>query len=246
MLVTLMLPLLFLCQVPANTLLPGDKLAEPIQLSTEQWQGFTHEDHSGAYFDLVRLIYQPYEPRLQVNFTNYHRALTLVRQQKSDMTLAVSGHNSSQLLLSEWPIDQDKIVVVYHPARHQLHSIDDLKALRLAWNLAYDFGSILGLTNSGYEVLSVEHGIELTLNQRIDAYLAEQSQIAHYIQTHPDKLTPLVVTPIAEDNIYAAFANSENGKLLKCIWDSRFKTLLDSGELPQFYQQYNDFYPPLK
>ncbi|KKO45494.1 hypothetical protein WG68_10665 [Arsukibacterium ikkense] len=242
MLVSLLLPLLFLCQVPANNLSQPVALPEPIQLSTEQWPGFTEQDQSGAYFDLIRLIYQPYQPRLQVTFTNYNRALTLVRQQKSDMTLAVSGHNGTDLLLSARPIDQDKIVVIFHPGRHQLHSIEDLKPLQLAWNLAYDFGSILGLTNAGYEVLSVEHGIELTLNQRVDAYLAEQSQFAHYADTHSMQLAPLVATLIAEDNIYAAFANTEQGKKLKCIWDSRFQALLESGELQHFYQQYHNFY----
>lgn len=133
-------------------------------------------------------------------------------------------------------------MVIYHPDRHQLNSIDDMKSLQLAWNLAYDFGNILGLNNTGYEVLSLEHGIELTLNQRIDAFLAEQSQLAYVVEHHPDQLAPLVAKLIATDDIYAAFADNASGQLLKCIWDSRFQSLLESGELQLFYQQYADFY----
>lgn len=242
MLTSLLLPLLLMCQATAASTVQANDLDDVIHVSTEQWHGFTHADHTGAYFDLIRLIYQPYRSRLQITFTNYNRALTLVRQHKTDMTVAVSGHNSTGLLLSKQPIDQDKIMVIYHPERHQLNSIDDMKSLQLAWNLAYDFGNILGLNNTGYEVLSLEHGIELTLNQRIDAFLAEQSQLAYVVEHHPDQLAPLVAKLIATDDIYAAFADNASGQLLKCIWDSRFQSLLESGELQLFYQQYADFY----
>ncbi|MDP5136123.1 transporter substrate-binding domain-containing protein [Rheinheimera baltica] len=213
-----------------------------IHVATEQWQGFTHEDHSGAYFDLIRLIYQPYPFQLKVTLSNYNRALTLVRQHKADITLAVSGHNSGRFLLSARPIDQDKIVAIYHPNFLQFTTVADLKPLRLAWNLAYDFGTILNLPRVGYEVLSVQQGVELVKKQRIDVYLAEQSQLDHYFKSKKKQLNPLQLKAIAADDIYIAFADTSAGQQLKRIWDQRFNALLASGELQQFYQQYSDFY----
>ncbi|MDX1677541.1 transporter substrate-binding domain-containing protein [Arsukibacterium sp.] len=242
MFVSLLLPLLLVCQPTIKTAPEISILADAIELSTEQWQGFTQPDHTGAYFDLVRLIYKPYQPRLLITFTNYNRALTMVRQKKSDMTLAISAANNSGILLSDQPIDQDKIMAIYNPQYHQLNKLDDLKPLRLAWNLAYDFDTILGLENTGYEVQSIEQGIELTLKQRVDVYLAEQSQVVYYLAKQQQSLTPLNAKLIATDDIYAGFADTETGRQLKCIWDSRFQSLLNSGELQHFYQQYDDFY----
>lgn len=247
MLTSLLLPLVLLCQTATYNVQPPEASADTtalstVHISTEQWQGFTHPDYSGAYFDLIRLLFQPHQLQLEVTFTNYNRALNLVRQHKADMTLAVSGHNGAGMLLSERPIDQDKIVAIYHPQLHQLNSVADLKPLRLAWNLAYDFGAILGLSSVGYEVVSVQSGVELALKQRIDVYLAEQSQIEHYVASGQLLLAPLVAKPIAADNIYVAFADTAEGRQLKCIWDQRFNALLASGELQQLYQRYADFH----
>lgn len=244
MLTALLMPLMLLCPAvmppTATPTKPGQLTT--VHISTEQWQGFTHQDHSGAYFDLVRLLLPPEQYKLKVTFTNYNRALALVRQQKADMTLAVSGHNSKNLLLSAKPIDQDQIVAIYHPEVHQLNTVADLKSLRLAWNLAYDFGAILGLASVGYEVPSVQNGVELALNQRIDVYLAEQSQIEHYEQSGQLTLRPLVAKTIAADDIYAAFANNESGQRLKCLWDQHFDAALANGQLKQLYQRHANFY----
>lgn len=247
MLSALLLPVLLLCQtVDAGTAAGSSPPLVPqvVHISTEQWQGFTHPDHSGAYFDLIQLLFPPDQFKLEVTFTNYSRALNLVRQHKADITLAVSGHNAEGMLLSERPIDQDKIVAIYHPQHHQLNDVEDLKPLRLAWNLAYDYGAILGLASLGYEVQSVQHGVELALNQRIDVYLAEQSQIEHYVQSGQLSLWPLVAKSIAADNIYAAFANNANGQRLKCLWDQRFEAALANGQLQLLYQRHANFYLP--
>jgi len=239
MLAYFVLPVMLLCQPATPALLQPASSDTSIELSTEMWQGFTELDQSGAYFDLVRLIYQPHQPQLKISFTNFNRALTLVRQHKADMTLAVSAHDSEQLLLSEWPIDEDQIVAIYHPQQHQISSAADLASLRLAWNLAYDFGAILGLKTQGYEVPSVAQGIELVLKQRIDVYLAELSQYDYYRQQHPG--LPLTSQLIASDPIFAAFATTDKGLQLKCLWDQRFKTLAANGELQQLYQRHRDF-----
>lgn len=245
MLATLLLPIMLLSlSMPALPPSSGVSPAVSIHLATENWPGFTNEDYSGAYFELIKLIYPSENLELQVTFTNFNRALHLVQQQKVDMTLAVSGQQHAGLTLSEQPIDQDKIVAVFANDGIAIASIADLAGLRLGWNLAYDFGNIIGIQNSGYEVLSVEQGVEMALNKRLDVYLAEQSQVTLYLQQHPLKAAKLSLVPVAADNTYAAFAASEHGLKLKQHWDSRFKTLLQNGELQRFYRQYPELYLP--
>lgn len=240
MLAYLVMPVMLLCQNSVAVTPPtDDNNALAVSLSTEIWPGFTEPDQRGAYFELISLVYQPWRLNLKVKFTNFNRALSLVRQQKSDMTLAVSAHDAAELLLSARPIDEDKIVAIYHPQHQKINSIADLTSLRLAWNLAYDFGNILGLNATGYEVPSVAQGVELVLKQRIDVYLSELSQYEYFLQQHPD--LPLQALPVASDPIFAAFAATPKGEQLKCLWDQRVQALTDSGELQQLYQRYNDF-----
>ncbi|HSG51371.1 MAG TPA: transporter substrate-binding domain-containing protein [Rheinheimera sp.] len=242
MLASLVLPVMLLCQSAAELPAPADGKKLSIELVTEVWSGFTEPDQSGAYFELVNLIYQPWQPKLKVKFTNFNRAVTLVKQGKADMTLAVSAHDREQLLLSELPIDKDQIMAIYNPIYHKVTRIDDLHSLRLAWNLAYDFGAIVGVNSQGYEVPSVAQGIELVMNQRIDVYLSEQSQYEYYLQQRSKNTLPLEAIAIGSDLIYAAFVNNDKGLQLKCIWDQRFQMLAETGELQQLYQRFNAFH----
>lgn len=242
MLASFALPVMLLCQSAVDMPAQTDIKTQSIELTTEVWSGFTEPDQTGAYFELVNLIYQPWQPKLKVKFTNFNRAVTLVKQGKADMTLAVSAHDSEALLLSKLPIDKDLIVAIYNPLYHKVTRADDLAPLRLAWNLAYDFGAIVGVKNQGYEVPSVAQGIELVLNQRIDVYLSEQSQYEYYLQQRSKDTLPLETFTIGSDLIYAAFANNDKGLQLKCLWDKRFQSLAETGELQQLYQRYTAFH----
>ena len=245
MLAMLLLPIMLLSlSAPALPASSGSPPAVSIHLATENWPGFTNEDYSGAYFELIKLIYPSEQLQLQVTFTNFNRALHLVQHQKVDMTLAVSGQQHAGLTLSELPMDQDNIVAVFAKDSQRINSIADLAGLRLGWNLAYDFGNIIGVQQSGYEVLSVEQGVEMALNKRLEVYLAEQSQVTLYLQQHPVKAAQLSLVPVAADNTYAAFAATEHGLKLKQQWDSRVRTLLQNGELQRFYQHYPELFLP--
>lgn len=244
MLAYFVVPMLLLSSMGISQESPLSQPPAEIQVTTDVWPGFTDDDETGAYFDLIKLIYQPYKTQLDVSFTTYSRALLLVRQKKSDMTLGVSAEHREGLLLSALPIDQDKIYAVYHSGQIARPTLEKLSGYRLAWNLAYDFGRILGVDNNGYEVSDVQQGLELVRNGRVDIYLAEHSQVTFHLKESNSKLPPLAGAWLASDDIYAGFANTKRGQQLKKIWDKRFKQLLNSGELQKFYQQYQEFHLP--
>ena len=220
--------LMFICPVLAD-----------IHLVTKSWPGFTNEDGSGGYFAVVQLVLAPKPGELKLEFSNFNRALVMVEKQQADLVLAVTQDDSSNLLLSAKPLDFDTIVAVYAPSATPgpLQS-EHLKQLRLAWDLAYNYGEALGLTVKGYEVHSVAQGLELVAKGRIDVYLAEQADlIQHAYQAPPEgfKLRQQVMTQVP---VYVGFSRSERGILLKKRWDESFATLHKSGALQQLYQQY--------
>jgi len=51
----------------ACLLLPLSLLAKPLQIYSEEWEGFTAADGSGLYLDLVRAIYQPLGYELNIH-----------------------------------------------------------------------------------------------------------------------------------------------------------------------------------
>jgi len=229
------------CPLPANI----TQHPVPIILSTESWPGFTNADQSGAYFDLVNLLLPKEQFALKVHFTIFSRALYDVEQQRADIALAISTNDSKKdILLSANPMDQDRIVALYNPGRFSINSVDDLRKLRLAWNLAYDYGRILDIDTNGYEVINTQQGIDLVNKNRVDAYLAELSLLKNY--DRKIKLLSLTWKPITTDDVYAGFASNEKGRYLKCYWDNAFNTALENGRLQRLYDSYPDMFLDVK
>lgn len=225
------------CPIPASV----TKQPVPIMLSTENWPGFTNADYSGAYFDLVNLLLPKQQFALKVRFTIFSRALYDIEQKSADIALAISIADSKKdILLSANPMDQDRIVALYNPGRFTITNIDDLRELRLAWNLAYDYGRILDIDSKGYEVINTQQGIDLVDKNRVDAYLAELSLLQNY--DRKIKLLSLTWKPISTDNVYVGFADNDKGRYLKCYWDNAFNAALENGSLQKLYESYPDMF----
>jgi len=213
--------------------------ADNIRLMTKSWPGYTNEDGSGGYFELVQLVLTPKKGELQLEFSNFNRAVGLVEKQQADMVLAVTKEDGHKLLLSEEPIDFDTIMAVYRPGLRQgiPLTVKALAELRLAWDLAYNYGAVLGLTAEGYEVHSVQQGLEMVIKGRIDVYLAEQADLNEsgqpLLQNHK-----LVLQEILQVPVYVGFSHSIRGAMLKKRWDKGMAALQQSDALKQLYQRY--------
>ncbi len=210
-----------------------------IRLVTKSWPGYTNEDGSGGYFALVQLVLSPKAGELTIEFSNFNRALVMVEKQQADVVLAVTKDDGATLLLSAAPLDFDTITAVYAPATLAGPlQLDDLSTLRLAWDLAYNYGEALGLAVKGYEVHSVAQGLELVAKGRIDVYLAEQADLLqHPYQAAPEGLA-LQQQVMAQVPVYVGFSRSERGRLLKQRWDEAVVELQKNGTLQQLYLQY--------
>lgn len=213
--------------------------ADNIRLMTKSWPGYTNEDGTGGYFELVQLVLKPKSGELQLEFSNFNRALGLVEKQQADLVLAVTKEDGHKLLLSAEPIDFDTIMAVYAPGL-QLRpplTIKQLSELRLAWDLAYNYGAALGLSVPSYEVHSVQQGLEMVIKGRIDVYLAEQSDLKESGQPLLQK-HQLVQQEILQVPVYVGFSRSVRGAMLKKRWDKGMAALQHSGALQQLYQRY--------
>lgn len=231
MMIRQLLLLLLLCSLPLA--------ADNIRLMTKSWPGFTNEDGSGGYFELVQLALQPKPGELQLEFSNFNRALVLVEKQQADVVLAVTKEDGNKLLLSAEPIDFDTITAVYSQ-RLQLQGplqLSALSELRLAWDLAYNYGAVLGLSAEGFEVHSVQQGLELVAKGRIDVYLAEHADLVEgggpLLKSHK-----LLQQEILQVPVYVGFSRSVRGTMLKKRWDKGIAALKQSGALRQLYLRY--------
>jgi hypothetical protein len=217
--------------------------AEEVRLVTKQWPGYTNTDLSGGYFELVRLVLPSDEFQLNIEFSNFNRAVTLVQKDQAELVLAVTRVDGRHLILSEFPMDADRIVAVYQgemqaAVSSEMLTLALLPKYRLAWDLAYNYGQALGLNVKGYEVTSVLQGLELVSKGRVDVYLAEQSDLELPEAQMLLQQLKLQQEPIRQLPVYVGFPRSVKGLKLKRHWDQQFRLLLQQGTLQTLYLAY--------
>lgn len=217
--------------------------AQQVRLVTAAWPGFTNEDLSGSYFDYLRLVLPPEQFQLQVEFSNFGRAIAAIEKQQADLTFGLTPSDAPKALRASLPYDADRIIAIYLPEVQGISSLKDmsvqsLNGFRLAWDLAYNYGEAMGLSSDGYQVVNPEQGVSLVINRRIDIYLAEHGDL------RTDKVRALLKNPAVHQEeihqipVFVGFANNAKGQALKKVWDERLLELKNNGQLAAFYQSH--------
>lgn len=226
-----------------TTLLVPVHAASKIHVVTAVWPGFTNEDLSGSYFDYLRLVLPPEQHPLQVEFSNFGRAIAAIEKQQADLTFGLTPIDAPKALRANLPYDSDRVVAIFLPEVQGISSlknmsVQSLNGFRLAWDLAYNYGEAIGLSSDGYQVASPEQGVSLVINRRIDIYLAEQGDL------RSDKVQALLKKAAVRQEeihqipVFVGFANNAKGQALKKLWDERLLELKNNGQLAEFYQRH--------
>ncbi len=217
--------------------------AQQIHVVTAAWPGFTNEDLSGSYFDYLRLVLPPSQYQLQIEFSNFGRAIAAIEKQQADLTFGLTPKDAPKALRANLPYDSDRVIAIYLPEVQGITSLKDLSiqslsGFRLAWDLAYNYGEAIGLSSDGYQVASPEQGVSLVINQRVDVYLAEHGDL------RSDKVQALLKKAAVRQEeihqipVFVGFANNAKGQALKKLWDERLQELKNNGQLAEFYQRH--------
>lgn len=226
-----------------NVALAPVHATQQIHVVTAAWSGFTNEDLSGSYFDYLRLVLPPEQYSLQVEFSNFGRAIAAIEKQQADLTFGLTPKDAPKALRANLPYDSDRVIAIYLPEVQGITSlknmsVQSLNGFRLAWDLAYNYGEAIGLSSDGYQVASPEQGVSLVINHRIDIYLAEHGDLRSDKVQALLKKTAVRQEEIHQIPVFVGFANNAKGQALKKLWDERLLELKNNGQLAEFYQSH--------
>lgn len=219
---------------------PGLKQAK-ILIATDLWAGFTEPDGRGAYQHLLALIF-PHHTDLTFHYTSYSRAVAMVEQQQADMVIGIGRNDSRQVLLSDWPFDVDQIAVLYLAGQLQLDESSQLSQLQLATQRGYNYNLVLNIDTVSYQVNSIQTGVSMVKNRRVDAFLVEKTELKNKLSA--EDLAGLELRFLKGEPIFMGFADNTRGLELKRWWDQQYQQLYLSGQLELLYLQYPDFILP--
>ncbi|WDD98338.1 substrate-binding periplasmic protein [Thalassomonas actiniarum] len=203
--------------------------AEQISIGADEWQGYTHNDGSGIYFELLKKIYP--DDRLNFKVDSFNRALKKFEQNKLDIIIGVYKEDLARALFPNWYLDTEyPIMAFYNPKLLTINHLNDFKQLTTSWLRGYAFNRYLPPSKNTYLIDDIKLGFKMLANQRIDTFIDYSYNLPDQYQ---GQLSSFEVLP--SRRIYIAFQRNRHGKKLALQFDQKMAQLRTSGELEKLF-----------
>ncbi len=224
--------------------------AEPVTHVTmvcEEWQNYTNSDGTGAYWEIVKAVFEPLNIKVKTMVYPWKRATHMVSRKKADAVVGDYYYpNSSDYLYPDWHISiEDPVVALFKRGRINGWDKKGLKSLvrkRVVWIRGYDFDKLflIKLFVEKQEVASVEQGVKVIRNDRADVFLDYEAQIRSEAKRLNMDIASDYKIEVAKPGkkLFVAFSKSAKSPQLISIFDRRMKELAESGDIERIYKKW--------
>lgn len=206
-----------------------------VEWGTDEWNGFTDQDGTGFYHDLMNQIFPSPKFNLEVSYFPWKRSIKHLSQADIDMTGGMP--QSPDFYQSKKPVLSEKILLV---SIDKLHA-EDLEHKLGAYRAGYDdviFYAALPDNVAGIEVKDVEQGLALLTQGKVDFYIDTEILISRVFGENISK-GDMQTSEVGYFELYWSFAKNEKGKRLKYQFDNTLDQLDKSGMLRSLYDKYD-------
>ncbi|MCP4024670.1 MAG: transporter substrate-binding domain-containing protein [Desulfobacteraceae bacterium] len=211
--------------------------------------GYTNKDGSGAYWEVLKAIYEPMGIKVDTKTLPWARAVINIKARDSDALVGAYYHqdqDGKDYLYPKWHLSvEDNITAVYKKGAvfdWQAQGLKDLSGKRIGWIRGYDFdGGFLNHINIiKCELNNLSSGIKMLYLNRIDILLDYKASILLEAKKLKIDLNKKMVVQVAKqgDKLFVAFANTDKSKSLIQIYDKQMDQLVESGEIEAIYEKW--------
>jgi len=217
-----------------------------ISVVCEEWKDYTNKDGTGAYWELIKTVYEPIGVSVETQVYPWARAEKMVVLNKADALVGDYLYPDKQgkvYLYPQWHISiEDSLVAVFlqgHSGYWDREGTVSLSGKTLGWIRGYDFDKSVfnALEIQKHEINNLTNGLKMLKKGRLDAIVDYKSTVQSAMQEVGMNMdTELTIETIKLGNkLFLAFANSDRSKKLIEIYDMRMAELAASGKVDEIY-----------
>jgi len=161
---------------------------DSILIVCDEWKDYTNKDGTGAYWEIVKTVYEPVGIKVTTSVVPWTRVKHMVKEKKADALVGdyyYKNVNPNHYLYPKWHISvEDPVVAVFKKDKFKDWETTGIKSLagkRVVWIRGYDFDTIF-LQSTGvikHEVTTVSQGLELIASGRDDYFFDYESSIRY-------------------------------------------------------------------
>ena len=215
-------------------------LAETITLVAEAFPPQTHSNGTGQQFDVAKAIFEPFGYKINIEVYPYRRVIYLLEHKQADIAVGVTKVSNVELLFSEQAHDSDNLVAIY-PKNNKViwQGVNSLHGKRLLFIAGLTEGLSVNLNlseNTVSEVNTRVQALQKLLMGRDDFLIdCECGFLLDEVKPYRARFT---AEKIGFIKIYAAFANTEKGLILKNIWQTEFPKFIKTAKARAIYKKW--------
>ncbi len=214
----------------------------------DEWEGYTNKDGTGAYWEVVKAVFEPAGIKITTIIVPWKRAEYLIKIKEAD---AIAGDyyykemDGKDYLYPQWHLSvEDDITALYkNGVIENLESlgVKSLSGKEVAWIRGYDYDQTLlkDVTVKKKELSDLQNGIRMLMVGRIDVIIDYKTTIVSAAKAGGIDLNDLTFSYIQNGNkLFVAFANTNKAKFLIKVFDERMGMLVQSGEIEAIYKKW--------
>ena len=212
-----------------------------IRAASEEWTGYTQADGQGMAWDILRQVFEPAGVKLEIRSVPYTRSIGLVQRGEVEVQVGAYRDESEGVLYPKWHYDVDHLFAL-GLASKPTPTLATIGNYRLVWMRGYEYNNYLPNIRSFNEVHRTVGILPMLIHERADFYIDASTEIEEVLSKADNpqqfKLSPLINLPL-----YLGFANTENGRALRALFDQRMEVLVKTGQLKPIFERWKQPYP---
>ncbi|WP_339481530.1 substrate-binding periplasmic protein [Pseudomonas sp. RL_5y_Pfl2_73] len=216
-------------------------LPDKIRAASEEWVDYTQADGQGMGWDILRAVFEPEGVKLEIRSVPYTRSIGLVQRGEVDAQVGAYRDETEGLLYPHWYYDVDHIYALGLASKPS-PTLATIGSYRLVWMRGYEYNNYLPNIRRFNEIHRAVGILPMLAHDRADFYIDASMEIRDVLAKADDpkqfKLSPLINLPL-----YLGFANNENGRVLRALFDRRMEVLVKSGALKPIFERWKQPYP---
>ncbi|KQW10015.1 MULTISPECIES: substrate-binding periplasmic protein [Pseudomonas] len=216
-------------------------LPDKVRAASEEWADYTQADGQGMGWDILRAVFEPEGVKLEIRSVPYTRSIGLVQRGEVDVQVGAYRDESEGVLYPKWHYDVDHIYAL-GLASKPTPTLATIGSYRLVWMRGYEYNNYLPNIRRFNEIHRSVGILPMLIHERADFYIDASMEIEEVLAKADDpkqfKLSPLINLPL-----YLGFANNENGRVLRALFDRRMEVLAKNGELKPIFERWKQPYP---
>lgn len=221
-----------------------DEFSPRIHIVTPEWEGQTHNDGTGFFFEILKKIYEPEGVRVSWEFANWNRSLNLLRNGHADAMPSVwkEDADAAGLKVPALPLYIEYTVAVFKKELFpDWAGQNSLKGRSVVWYRGYDYhlrNPLKGIIMHRMEIPEEGNLWRLLDADRVDAFIDSRIDVDRYVDTHMVDTVVYRVAPLWGQKAYLAFSDRPSSMKLMHIFDKGMARLLASGELEKLHEKW--------